>query len=550
MSVTSAGLGRKVASILVVSALLIAAVVLVIAGTGFGAGTPGGARATPLAPAAARASSTCGQVPVPLGSASTYAALSGTTVTSTGATALTGDLGVSPGSAVTGFPPGTYTGVKNVANPAAAGAELNVTTAYNNASSRSNCAVTVAGNIGGQTLTPGLYKSTSSLAISSGDLTLSGGGNPNGVFVFQVASALTTTSGRAVILSNGAQAGNVFWQVGSSITLGTTSKMSGTLISYASITLLTGAHLDGRALARTGDVTLSASTIVVASVSSSTTYAVTFTEDGLTSVASNPWSVTLDGAQQSSTSTSIVFTVADGTYNYVVNSMAGYRASPSSGTVTVSGGPASQSVTFTAGSSGNYPVVFTSSGLVSGTSWSVTMNGVQKTTTTGTLQFRESNGSYGFSISGASGYDAAPAAGLVSVVGSAVTQVIAFTSTSGAQAFTVTFTETGLAPGTNWSVTLSGVMEPSVSGTVVFTELNGTSAYSIGNSDGYTVSPASGSVDVHGQVAAQSITFTAMDKGSSTGVPTWEWELLGLLILAAIVGLLAALLLVRRRKQT
>jgi type VI secretion system secreted protein VgrG len=471
-------------------------------------------------------------------------------VTSTGATALTGDLGVSPGSAVTGFPPGTYSGVKNVANPASAGAELNATTAYNNASSRSNCAVAVAGNLGGQTLTPGLYKSTSSLAISSGDLTLSGGGNPNGVFVFQVASALTTTSGRAVILTNGAQAGNVFWQVGSSVTLGTTSKMSGTLISYASITMLNGAHLDGRALARTGDVTLSASSIVVPSVTSSSTYAVTFTEQGLTTVATNPWSVTLDGAPQSSTSATIVFTVGDGTYSFVVNSVAGFRATPSSGALTVSGGPATKSVTFSAGSSGAYPVVFSSSGLVSGTTWAVTLNGVQKTTTTGTLQFQEANGSYAFSIGGGAGYDAAPSAGQITVGGSAVSQVIQFTSTSGAQAFTVTFTETGLAAGTNWSVTLNGVMEPSASGTVVFTELNGTTAYSVGDSAGYTVSPSSGSVHVNGEVATQSITFTAMDKGSSPGTATWEWEVLGLIVLVAIVGAIAAVLLARRRKST
>ncbi|MCI4317128.1 MAG: DUF3494 domain-containing protein, partial [Thermoplasmata archaeon] len=313
--------------------------------------TEGGVRPL-LNPAA-----TCGQLAVPLGAAATYAALSGTSVTNTGSTSLTGDVGVSPGSSVTGFPPGTITGTKNVANGASAAAEASLTTAYNDASGRSNCAVTVAGNIGGQTLTPGLYKSTSSLAISSGDLTLNAGGNPNAVFVFQVASALTTTSGRAVVLSNGAQAGNVFWVLGSSATLGTTSVMDGTLMSYASITMSAGAHLNGRALARTGDVTMSASTIVVPSTSAGgtpPTYAVSFTETGLP--AGTSWSTTLDGVLMSSTAATTGFNVVNGTYPFTVDTPAAYTSNPVSGSVTVSGGDKSQAVTFTAGAPDKFAI--------------------------------------------------------------------------------------------------------------------------------------------------------------------------------------------------
>jgi ice-binding like protein len=199
---------------------------------------------------------TCGQASVVLNSASSYAVLSGTTLTNTGPSALTGNIGVGPGSAVTGFPPGTYTGTKDVSD---LGAESDLTTAYNDAAGRSNCAISVAGNIAGETLTPGLYKSTSTLMISSGHVTLSG----TGVFVFQVASGLTVTSGAGVVLSGGAQAANIFWQVGSSATLGTTTSMAGTILAYASITMDTGSHLQGRALARTGDVTLLNDTIVV-----------------------------------------------------------------------------------------------------------------------------------------------------------------------------------------------------------------------------------------------------------------------------------------------
>ena len=202
-----------------------------------------------------------GPAPIVLGSSGTFAVLSGSTVTNTGPTILNGDLGLSPGSAVTGFPPGKLIGTLHVADPIAAQAKLDLTTAYNDAAGRTVAPITVAGNIGGQTLAPGLYKSTSSLAISSGDLTLDARGDADAVFIFQIASTLTTTSGRQVILSGGAQARNIFWQVGTSATLGTTSSFKGTIMADQSITLTTGARLDGRALARIAAVTLDSNTI-------------------------------------------------------------------------------------------------------------------------------------------------------------------------------------------------------------------------------------------------------------------------------------------------
>jgi hypothetical protein len=208
---------------------------------------------------------TAGELPVALGSAGTFAVLAGQTATSTGESIVLGNLGVSPGSAVTGFPPGVVLGKIDAADSAAALAQGALTTAYNDAAGRSTAPVAVAGNLGGRTLTPGLYKSTSGLAISSGNLTLDAKGNPDAVFIFQMASTLTTTSGRKVILIGKAQAANVFWQVGSSATLGTTTVFKGNILAFTSISLATGATLEGRALARNGSVTMQDNDITIPS---------------------------------------------------------------------------------------------------------------------------------------------------------------------------------------------------------------------------------------------------------------------------------------------
>ncbi len=189
--------------------------------------------------------------------------LAGSSITNTGATNITGDLGLSPGTSVGGFPPGILIGTQHINDTLANYAKLDLTTAYNDAAGRSATdMVTLSGNIGGLTLTPGLYKSTSSLAISSGDLTFDAKGNGNAIFIIQIASTLTTTSGRKIILTGGASASKIFWQVGSSATFGTTSVFKGTIIAMQSITFNTGASLDGRALTRTGSIILDANTIV------------------------------------------------------------------------------------------------------------------------------------------------------------------------------------------------------------------------------------------------------------------------------------------------
>lgn len=197
-----------------------------------------------------------GQKPLALGSAASYYVLGGSTVTNTGPTAINGDLGLSPGTAITGFPPGIVNGVTNAGDPAAAQAQLDLVAAYNEARLREIGAIRLDGNIGGRTLTPGLYIGQTSLEISTGDLTLDALGDANAVFVFQVATTLTTASARNVLLVNGARASNVYWLVGSSATIGTGSVFEGSILAWVSITVTTGAHVNGRMLAHTGAVTL------------------------------------------------------------------------------------------------------------------------------------------------------------------------------------------------------------------------------------------------------------------------------------------------------
>jgi Ice-binding-like/Bacterial Ig domain len=206
---------------------------------------------------------------VPLGTAESFAVLAGTTVTNTGPSVISGDLGVSPGTAVTGFPPGTVTaGTVHAADSVALQAEGALATAYNDAAGRSSTA-TISADLAGRTLTPGVYTSASSLGLS-GDLTLDAQGEPNAVFVFQAGSKLTVGSGSRVLLIGGAQACNVFWQVGSSATIGPSSAFAGNILALTSISLTTGATLNGRALARNGEVTLDTNTITKAACAAQT----------------------------------------------------------------------------------------------------------------------------------------------------------------------------------------------------------------------------------------------------------------------------------------
>jgi hypothetical protein len=207
---------------------------------------------TLLAPAGVLADTAPG-----LGAAASFAVLAGQTVTNTGNSVISGDLGVSPGSAVTGFPPGiVMNGSIHAADAVAANAQSALTAAYNSAAAN-DCDQNLSGtDLGGLTLNPGTYCFSSSAQLT-GDLRLNGAG----VYIFKIVSTLNTASGARVLLINGASACSVFWQVGSSASLGTTTTFAGTIMALTSISVKTGASIAGRALARNGSVTLDTNAI-------------------------------------------------------------------------------------------------------------------------------------------------------------------------------------------------------------------------------------------------------------------------------------------------
>jgi hypothetical protein len=196
--------------------------------------------------------------PVGLGTADSFAVLAGTTVTNTLATTIQGDVGVSPGSAVTGFPPGIVTdGTIHSADAVATQAQADLTIAYDDAAGRSVSSPTSYTDLAGLTLAPGVYAG-GALGLT-GTVTLAG--DASSVFIFQAASTLITSSASHVLLTGGASACNVFWQVGSSATLGTATDFVGTVMALTSITADSGATIDGRLLARNGAVTLDSNVI-------------------------------------------------------------------------------------------------------------------------------------------------------------------------------------------------------------------------------------------------------------------------------------------------
>jgi hypothetical protein len=206
----------------------------------------------------------------PLGTASTFAVLGGSAVTNTGATVLTGDLGVSPGSSISGFPPGRYTGTLQ-STPVSTAAQTDIATAIGAANAES-CDANLSGqNLGGMTLTPGVYCFDSSAQLT-GLLKLDAQGSPTAQWLFKVTSALTSASNAGVELVNGSGTcdDNVNWLIGSSATVGSGSNFLGNIIATTSITMATGANSTGSLYAHTGAVTMDTNKISTCSGSGTT----------------------------------------------------------------------------------------------------------------------------------------------------------------------------------------------------------------------------------------------------------------------------------------
>lgn len=210
----------------------------------------------------------CGGLPLaaqtapPLGTTTTFAVLGGSTVTNTGTSVLTGDLGVWPGLAITGFPPGNVTGTTHAGDAVAQQAQTDLTAAYNNLAGQACGTVLTGQDLGGMTLAPGVY-CFSTAAQLTGTLTLDAQGDPGAIFIFQIGSTLTTASSSSVQLINEGSSCNVFWQVGSSATLGTGTALAGSILALQSITLTTTASVSGQLLARNGAVTLDTGNVSV-----------------------------------------------------------------------------------------------------------------------------------------------------------------------------------------------------------------------------------------------------------------------------------------------
>lgn len=211
--------------------------------------------ASSLVPGVARAT----QSIVPLNTANGYSVLAGNAITNTGRTILAGSLGISPGTSISGFPPGMVTGSIHNNDSAATTAQADLTAAYQDAASRAPTAE-ISGDLAGRTFSAGVYHTAAALSLST-NLTLDAGNDPNAVFIFQVEGALNTAAATRIVLANGAQVSQVFWQVRGAVTMGAQSAFIGSILGFAAITVGASTAIYGRLLSINGSVTLSSNPI-------------------------------------------------------------------------------------------------------------------------------------------------------------------------------------------------------------------------------------------------------------------------------------------------
>ncbi|WIB75842.1 ice-binding family protein [Curtobacterium sp. MCPF17_002] len=279
--------------------------------------------------------------PVNLGTAATYGVLGASTVTNTGPTVVNGDLGLSPGTSITGFgeaPDGVVNGRVHQTDAAAAQAQRDTTTAYGVAASLTPTRTGLT-ELNGLSLSPGVYSGGALSLANTGALTLAG--SADSVWVFQAASTLTIGSGTRITITGGASSCNVFWQVGSSATIGTGAQFRGTVLAQDSVTATTSATVVGRLLARTGAVTLDTNTITASSDcptpgTPSETTAPTITSGApTTATAGQPYSYTVTASGTPKPTYTATGLPAGLTLNGATGAITGTPTTPGSSTVTI-----------------------------------------------------------------------------------------------------------------------------------------------------------------------------------------------------------------------
>ncbi|MGA8302763.1 MAG: hypothetical protein WB873_03565 [Thermoplasmata archaeon] len=271
-------------------------------------------------------------------------------------------------------------------------------------------------------------------------------------------------------------------------------------------------------------------------------YPVTFEETGL--ALGTPWSVSLNGSTGSAINSSIAFAEPNGTYPYSVGPVPGYSAAPSSGTLAVGGMAVTEPIAFTAIPPASYPVTFEETGLTVGTSWSIAIGGSVHSSEGSTITLVEPNGTFNYSVGNVSGYSAAPTSASLTVLGAAASANITFTMLPSSR-FPVTFTESGLLPGTSWSVTVGATIHSSTTGSLSFSETNGSYSYSVGYIAGYGSSPDDGSITVNAAAVSVGVAFapvypTTFTESTLTAGTNWSVTLTGgastLILLSVEVG--------------
>lgn len=279
--------------------------------------------------------------PVNLGTAATYGVLGASAVTNTGPSVVNGDLGLSPGTSITGFggaPNGSVNGTTHQTDAAAAQAQRDTTTAYDVAASLSPTQTGLT-ELNGLSLSPGVYSGGALALANNGALTLAG--SADSVWVFQAASTLTIGSASRITITGGASSCNVFWQVGSSATVGTGAQFQGTVLAQQSVTATTGATVRGRLLARTGAVTLDTNTIIASTgcpapgTPSETTAPVITSGAPTAATAGTPYSFTVTATGTPTPTYTATGLPAGLTINGATGVISGTPTTPGSSTVTI-----------------------------------------------------------------------------------------------------------------------------------------------------------------------------------------------------------------------